>query len=94
MGGGGVFCNWKITKCQDLPKFQFSGGGGGGGILQLENTQSPTKCQDLPKFKFSGGGGGGYSATEKSQSAKICLNFNFRGGGGDSATEKSKCQDF
>ena len=25
--GGGVFCNWKITKCQDLPKFQFSGGG-------------------------------------------------------------------
>ena len=27
-------------------------------------------------------GKGGYSATEKSQSAKICLNFNFRGGGG------------
>ena len=25
--------------------------------------------------------GGGYSETEKSQSAKICLNFNFRGGG-------------
>ena len=24
----------------------------------------------------------GYSETEKSQSAKICLNFNFRGGGG------------
>ena len=30
----------------------------------------------------------------KSQSAKICLNFNFRlGGGGYSETEKSKCQD-
>ena len=28
----------------------------------------------------------------KSQSAKICLNFNFRRGG-YSATEKSKCQD-
>ena len=48
-GGGGVFWNWKVTKCQDLPKFQFSGRG--------------------------------YSKTEKSQSAKICLNFNFREGG-------------
>ena len=27
--GGGVFCNWKYSKSQDLPKFQFSGGGGG-----------------------------------------------------------------
>ena len=35
-------------------------------------------------------GGGGYSETEKSQSAKICLNFNFRGGGGNSETEKSQ----
>ena len=37
--------------------------------------------------------GGGYSETEKSQSAKICLNFNFRGGGlggGYSETEKSQ----
>ena len=34
LGGGGVFSNWKITKCQDLPKFQF---GGGGGILQLKS---------------------------------------------------------
>ena len=35
-------------------------------------------------------GGGGYSATEKSQSAKIYLNLNFPGGGGYSATEKSQ----
>ena len=48
--------------------------------------------EDLPKFQFSGRGGGGYSETEKSQSAKICLNFNFRGGE-YSETEKSKCQD-
>ena len=30
LGGGGVFWasqNWKVLKCQDLPKFQFSGGG-------------------------------------------------------------------
>ena len=31
-----------------------------------------------------------YSETEKSQSAKICLNFNFQGGGGYSETEKSQ----
>ena len=36
-------------------------------------------------------GWGGYSATEKSQSAKIYLNLNFPvGGGGVSATEKSQ----
>ena len=68
---GGVFRNWKVTKCQDLPKFQSSGG--------VFRNWKVTKCQDLPKFQFSGGGGG-YSETEKSQSAKICLNFNFRGG--------------
>ena len=48
--------------------------------------------EDLPKFQFWGGGG--YSETEKSQSAKICLNFNFFWGGGGrgvySATEKSQ----
>ena len=38
-------------KCQDLPKFQFSGGGSD--TLPSENP----KCQDLPKFQFSGGGG-------------------------------------
>ena len=49
-------------------------------------------------FIYLGGGilhlknhrGGGYSALEKSQSAKICLNFNFFWGGGYSATEKSQ----
>ena len=37
-----------------------------------------------PRFRVSGGGGGGeYSGvtTENTQSAKICLNFNFGGGG-------------
>ena len=37
-----------------------------------------SKCQDLPKYQFLGGW---YSPTEKSQSAKICLNFIFGGGG-------------
>ena len=43
--------------------------------LKTENTQ----CQDLPKFQF-GEGEAGYSGqvkTEYTQSAKICLNFNF-----------------
>ena len=60
-----------MTKCQDLPKFQFSGRGG---ILKLKSQSAKisdnfhfrggvfwnlkvTKCQDLPKFQFSGGGG-------------------------------------
>ena len=58
----------------------------GGGILQLKNH----KVQQSDNFQFWGGG---YSATEKSQSAKIYLNWNFRkgeGGGGYSATEKSQ----
>ena len=91
--GGGVICNWKITKYQDLPKYEFSRGG-------VICNWKITKYQDLPKYEFSkrgrGGGnlqlksqsakisdnfplGGGYSATEKSQSTKKCLNFN--GGG-------------
>ena len=47
-GGGAGSQN---SKCQDLPKFQFSGGGGCSG------SQIP-KCQDLPKFQFFWGGGG------------------------------------
>ena len=100
-GGGGGYSATEKSKCQDLPKFQFSGWGGG------YSATEKSKCQDLPKFQFSGWGGG-YSATEKSkcqdlpkfqfsgcvcvggggilqlksQSAKICLNFNFLGGGG------------
>ena len=44
-GGGGVFWasqNWKVLKCQDLPKFQFSGGGGRGG----EGGKLGTKSQE------------------------------------------------
>ena len=29
--GAGVFCSSQNSKCQDLPKFHFSGGGGGSG---------------------------------------------------------------
>ena len=34
----------------------------------------------------------GYSETEKSQSTKICLNFNFRGLGGVGYSETEKSQ--
>ena len=47
--GEGVFLGSQNSKCQDLPKFQFSGGGEG------------YSCQDLPKFQSGvlwGGGGG------------------------------------
>ena len=71
--GGGVFCNSKYSKSQDLPKFQFSGGGG---YSVIENTQSPKIWLN---FNFRGGG---YSVIQNTQSPKICLNFNFRGGGG------------
>ena len=70
-----------MTKCQDMPKFQFLGGKGGG-ILHLKN-HKVLRSALISIF------GGGYSALEKSQSAKICLNFNFRGGG-YSALEKSQ----
>ena len=39
-----------------------------------------SKCQDLPKFQFGEGGVGTLSQV-KTQSAKICLNFNFWGQG-------------
>ena len=45
---GGVFCNWKITKYQEMPKFQW-----GGGYSATEKS----KCQDFWQFSFSGGGG-------------------------------------
>ena len=41
---------------------------------------------------ISNTGGGGYSEKSKTQSAKICLNFNFRGRG-YSEVKYSKCQD-
>ena len=37
-----VIWNWKVLKCQDLPKFQF-----GGGVFW---NWKVLKCQDLPKF--------------------------------------------
>ena len=47
---------------------------GGWGVRCSESQNS--KCQDLPKFQFSGGGD---VLKVKTQSAKICLNFNSRG---------------
>ena len=44
--------------------------GGRGGVLESQNP----KCQDLPKFQFSGWG---VFWKFKTQSDKICLNFNF-----------------
>ena len=49
----GGFWNSKVTKCHDLPKFQFSGGKG------VFWNWKVTNCHDLPKFQFSGGGVGG-----------------------------------
>ena len=49
-GVGGVFSggqNWKVLKCQDLPKFQFPGGGG---VFFGGQNWKVLKCQDLPKF--------------------------------------------
>ena len=92
-GGGGVF--WKVKtqsakiylhfnfcvggvlesqnpKCQDLPTFQFLCGG----VLESQNP----KCQDLPKFQFWGEGREVFWKV-KTQSAKICLAFNFGGKG-------------
>ena len=85
VGGGGVLES-QNPKCQDVPKFQF-GGRGRGGL----GSQNP-KCQHFPKFQFFRGAGGGRgfwkvktqsakSCLVKIQSAKICLNFNFRGRG-------------
>ena len=88
---GGVLGS-QNPKCQDLPKFQFSGGvfwevktqsakiclnfNFQGGVLGSQNP----KCQDLPKFQL--GGGGLWLFWEvKTQSAKICLNFHFWGRG-------------
>ena len=39
--GRGVFCTSQNSKCQDLPKFQFSGVGGG-----VFCTSQNSKCQD------------------------------------------------
>ena len=91
-GGGGVLWsqNWKYSKCQEMPKFQFSVGGGGG-VLWSQNWKY-SKCQEMPKFQFWGRGvqfflGGGllWSQNWKYSSAKKCLNLNFLWGGGGGA---------
>ena len=92
------------SKCQDLPKFQFSGReevGWGGWYSQPSRN---SKCQDHLNFNFWGGegcvcvGDGGTLSQVKTQSVKICLNFNFRGGGWVggwwySQPSDSKCQE-
>ena len=100
---GGVFWNWKVTKCQDLPKFQL-----GGGYSETEKSQSAkiclnfnfggvfwnwkvTKCQDLPKFQF---GGGGLFWNWKVTKCQDLPKFQFSGGGGVFWNWKvTKCQD-
>ena len=68
--------SWAVkTHSANLPKLQFSWGGEGGGWVFLGSQNS--KCQDLPKLQFSGGGV--YFWVVKTQSAKICLNFNWGG---------------
>ena len=86
MGLGGVFWDNQNPKCQDLPKFEFSGEQGNSGIVK---TQSAKICLNL-NFRGVGGGVsgmGGCSAIVKTQSAKICLNLNFRGRGGYSGDQ-------
>ena len=55
------------SKCQDLPKFQF-------GCSVVVKLKVPRSGQLLI------GGGGECSVVVKTQSAKICLNFNWGGG--------------
>ena len=71
MGG---YSETEKSKCQDLPKFQFSGGG----YSETEKSQSAKICLN---FNFRGGGVLESILKLKSQSAKISDNFHFRGGG-------------
>ena len=65
------------NKIKLLKFYIYPGSGafrrGEGALWSSQNS----KCQDLPKFQLEGG----YSGVVKTQSAKICLNFNFRGRG-------------
>ena len=81
VGCGGGILQLKSQSANICLNFNFRGGGG-----RVSATEK-FKYQDLPKFQFfafffGGVGVWQYSAIEKTQSAKICLNFNFRGGGG------------
>ena len=84
---GGVFCNFGFGLRKKSWKFGFLGLGGGG-YSATSDLALGKKVGNLDFLGF----GGGYSETKKSQSAKICLKFNFPGGG-YSETQKSKCQD-
>ena len=73
----GVVLESQDSKCQDLPKFQFSRGWGGGGVLESQNPSKPSVKICL-NFNFQGGG---VFWKVKTKSDKICLNFNFLGRG-------------
>ena len=77
--GGGEYSGVrteKYSKCQDLLKFQVSGGYSG------VRTKKYSKCQDLLKFQFSGGGEGGLYTGLKYSKFQYLPKFQFRGGGG------------
>ena len=84
----GIHGGYRLVSTYDLPDSKLTGGGRG---YSLPSQNS--KCQDLPKFQFSGGGVGVTLCQVKTQSAKICLNFNFRGRGYSLPSQNSKCQD-
>ena len=78
--GGWTELKCQNPKCQDLSKFPF-----GGCKLKCQNLM----CQDLSKFQF---GGGELNWNVKTQSAKICLNFNL-GEECELKCQNLKCQD-
>ena len=71
-GGEGYSATGKVTKYEDLPKYEFSQGGG---YSATEKSQS-TKIYLNMNFP---GGGGGILQLEKSQSTKISDNFHWGG---------------
>ena len=78
MGGGGYSATEKVTKYQDLPKYEFSSGGGwGGGILQLKKSQSTNIYLNMNFPEW-----GGYSATEKVTKYQDLPKYEFSKGGG------------
>ena len=91
LGGRGVLRQVKTQSAKICLNSNFRGWGGGG--VGYSQPSQNSKCQDLPKFQILGGWGGTVSQV-KTQSAKFCLNFNFRGGGGGycQPSQNSKCQ--
>ena len=70
-----------------------TGTGTGKGTIENEWGYRFVSTYDLPDSKPTGGGGGvaGVLCQVKTQSAKICLNFNFWGGGGTICQVKTQC---